>query len=246
MEPSPLTYFAHQWPRHDGDDIKRTTIKYARPLENYEELKTYYPIPYHYFHDLARKDFWSSFVRVYGETGQALHLGQLASGVQVSTVGTSQRWKWLPPPSHAPALPLNVSSQDSIIAHTIQTRRIQNQNLAITALTTTRGALSDWRAKFLSKKEKHEWYETQREREEMGVEGPFPRTRHAPQISPPTRELTLQTPPSLSSRPCPPTIPTPKTNLAMNQTFHTNRPPLMLLLNGMSISTDRCATCASF
>ncbi|OBT96295.1 hypothetical protein VE01_05806 [Pseudogymnoascus verrucosus] len=171
IEPSPLSYFAHKWPRRDGDDINRTNIKYARPLESYEELKTYYPIPYHYFHDLARKDFWSSFVRVYGETGKALHLGQLASGAQVYTVGTSQRWRWLPPPSHTPALPLNISSQDSIIAHTIQTRRIQNQNLAVTALTTTRGALSDWRAKFLSKKEKHEWYETQREREEMGLEG---------------------------------------------------------------------------
>lgn len=174
MEPSPLSYFAHKWPRRDGDDINRTNIKYARPLESYEELKTYYPIPYHYFHDLARKDFWSSFVRVYGETGKALHLGQLASGAQVFTVGTSQRWRWLPPPSHTPALPLNISSQDGIIAHTIQTRRIQNQNLAVTALTTTRGALSDWRAKFLSKKEKHEWYETQREREEMGLEGLHP------------------------------------------------------------------------
>ncbi|OBT65198.1 hypothetical protein VE03_04725 [Pseudogymnoascus sp. 23342-1-I1] len=158
MQPSPLTYFAHQWPRRDGDDMNRTTIKYARPLASYETPKIYYPIPYHYFHDLARKDFWSSFVRVYGETGQALYLGQLASGAQMSSIGASTRWKWQSPPPHAPALPLN-------------TRRIQNQNLAITALRTTRGALSDWRAKFLSKKEKHEWYETQREREEMGVEG---------------------------------------------------------------------------
>lgn len=172
IEPSPLAYFAHQWPRRDGDDMNCTTIKYARPLASYEALKIYYPIPYHYFHDLARKDFWSSFVRVYGETGQALHLGQLASGAQLSTVRLSKRtWKWLSPPPHAPALPLNVSSQDSIIAHTIQTRRIQNQNLAIAALRAARGALSDWRAKFLSKKEKHKWYETQREREEMGVEG---------------------------------------------------------------------------
>lgn len=172
VEPFPLTYFAHQWPRHDGNDISRTTIKYARPLASYEAIKTYYSIPYHYFHDLARKHFWSSFVQVYGETGQALYLGQLASGSQLSNVGMSnRRWKWQPPVPHAPALPLNINSQDSIIAHTIQTRRIQNQNLAMTALRTTRGALSDWRAKFLSKKEKHEWYETQREREEMGIEG---------------------------------------------------------------------------
>lgn len=171
IKPSPLTYFAHQWPRRDGDDMNRTNIKYARPLSSYETLKTYYPIPYQYFHDLARKDFWSSFVRVYGETGQALYLGQLASGTQLSSVAASTRWKWQSAPPHAPALPLNVSSQDSKIAHTIQTRRIQDQNLAITALRTTRGALSDWRAKFLSKKEKYEWYETQRTREEMGVEG---------------------------------------------------------------------------
>lgn len=152
--------------------MNRTTIKYALPLESYEALKVYYPISYRYFHDLARKDFWSSFVRVYGETGQALYLGQLASGSQFYTVGNENgRWKWLPPPLHAPALPLNTESQDSIIAHTIQTRRIQDQNLAITALRAARGALSDWRAKFLSKKEKHEWYETQREREEMGIEG---------------------------------------------------------------------------
>ncbi|KFY33705.1 hypothetical protein V494_07402 [Pseudogymnoascus sp. VKM F-4513 (FW-928)] len=169
--PSPLTYFAHKWPRRDGNDMGRTTIKYARPLASYEELNTYYPISYQYFHDIARKDFWSSFVRVYGETGQALYLGQLASGSQLSGSKKSRRWKWQPPPPHAPALPLNVTSQDSIIAHTIQTRRIQGQNLAITALTTARGALSDWRAKFLSKREKYEWYETQREREEMGVEG---------------------------------------------------------------------------
>ncbi|KFY86445.1 hypothetical protein V500_07634 [Pseudogymnoascus sp. VKM F-4518 (FW-2643)] len=152
VEPFPLTYFAHQWPRHDGNDIGHILS---------------HPIPL-----FARKDFWSSFVQVYGETGQALYLGQLASGSQLSNIGMSnRRWKWQPPVPHAPALPLNINSQDSIIAHTIQTRRIQNQNLAMTALTTTRGALSDWRAKFLSKKEKHEWYETQREREQMGIDG---------------------------------------------------------------------------
>lgn len=169
LEPSPLAYFDHQWPRRDGNDIERTTIKYARPLAGYETLKTYYPIPYHDFHDLARKDFWSNFVRVYGETRQSLYLSQFASGSQLSRVGISARWKWVSPPPHASALPLNVSSRDSIIAHTIHTRRIQDQNIAVRALTTARGALSDWRAKFLSKEEKHEWYETQREREEMGV-----------------------------------------------------------------------------
>jgi hypothetical protein len=206
LEPTPFTYSANKWPRRN--DVHFTTLKYARPLASYEIATAYYPISCRYFHDLARKDFWSSFVRVYGETGQALYLGQLATGSQYARDGAGKgKWKWQAPPPHAAAQPLNLGSKDSIIAHTIQTGRIQYQNRAIAALKATRGALSDWRAKYLSKKEKHDWYEQQRAREEMGVEGPppdpgnslpypytlAPQETDSPQVSP-LSSLTIYSP----------------------------------------------------
>lgn len=171
--PTPFVYFAHAWPRRDGDDIRRTTLKYARPLHNYEIPKIYYPIPCKFFEDLCQKDFWDGFVSVYMDTGQALHIGKFSAGGQQRNmvyVPGMPIWNARPPPPNDPPVVIMPATRDSVVADSIHRSRLQDQSRARAALLTARTSLTNWRVRFNRKKNKHDWHDAERERIRQNVQ----------------------------------------------------------------------------
>lgn len=170
FEPSPFFFYAVKWPRRGDTHVN--SIEYTRDIDSYSEPLVYHPISCSFFHDLARKDFWTSFVPVYGETGLALHVSQFAAASfpTVSAAGRKGRTMRSPPP-HPAALSVDAKSIDSVVAHGIQTARIERQRRTIATLQATRSALADWRASYLNKKDNPDLNDQQQAKHDMVIEG---------------------------------------------------------------------------
>jgi hypothetical protein len=155
-KPWVLAHFAQYWPRIG--DLAGSNVEYKRDMASYQLAQCQFPISAKFFADIALKEFWDSYVKVYMHFGDVLHVGKLAIGVTYDDQTYERLWVDGPPdcPLEYPHNWISVQA----LAYAIATDKASDRARAVRLLKRTRDDIEYWNEKYLRKRQNNARYRT--------------------------------------------------------------------------------------
>jgi len=174
FKPWALAHFAQYWPRIG--DLHSSHLKYERDVPSYQLAQYHYPVSAKFFADIALKEFWNSYVRVYMHFGDVLRVGKFAAGITYHREApkrrqTSGHWWVDGPPDRPLESPPNLEVPAQALAYAIGADKLSDQARAARLLKRIRDDIMDWNERYLRKQRKHAWHQTRKEKPDAPRDG---------------------------------------------------------------------------